>query len=188
MLVDHKIKVDVETELKTPPPRLVRRRSRRPFVFGLRHLLVLPLMFFELLLIWNLLKSLSWIIAGRGSANYSTLMLTLVTLFWSCTTAIYVWRIYALPFVYRWLVVRGQATLGHVTELTGGSKNSPLRVHYEFSTDGSPPIKSAAQVISIGAWEELKEGNTVLTILYWQKNPGWNVPYICADYEAVSAA
>ena len=38
------------------------------------------------------------------------------------------------------------------------------------------------------AWKELKEGNTIITVMYSEKNPRRNVPCICADYEAVNDA
>jgi hypothetical protein len=49
-------------------------------------------------------------------------------------------------------------------------------------------MKTKALVGSMKAWKELKEGNTVITVMYSEKNPRWSVPYICADYEVVNDA
>ena len=189
MLVEHRIKLDIEPELRLPPPRLIRRRSGRGFLFGLRHILLLPFILLALILLLTVFNSLGGMIVGRQPFQSSLWGLLFATLFWNCCTAIFIWRIYVLPLVSRWLVVHGEATLGHITGFTSGSgRGGVLRIHYEFSPAGGLLMKGQAVVDSMKAWKELKEGNTVLTVVYSEKNPKWNVPYICADYEAVSAA
>ena len=189
MLVDHQIKLDIEPELKSPPPRSIRRRSGRGFLLKLDHVLFLPFILIALILLFVLFNSLGEIIVGLKPIQSSLWGLIFFTLFWNCCTAIFIWRLYALPLVYRWLVVHGQATLGHITEFSFGSgRGGGIYVHYEFSTKGGLPIKSKVEVLSMKSWEELKEGNTVITVLYSEKKPRWNVPYVCADYEVVADA
>jgi hypothetical protein len=189
MLVDHRIKFDIEPELKLPPPRLIRRRAGRGFLFGLRHILLLPFILLALILLLALFNSLGGMIVGRKPFQPSVWGLLFATLFWNCCTAIFIWRIYAPPLISRWLVVHGQATLGHITGFTNGSgRGGILRVHYEFSPAGRLRVKGNAVVDSMKAWKELQEGSATITVVYSEKNPKWNMPYICAEYEAASAA
>ena len=190
MLVDHRIKLDIEPELKLPPPRSIRRRRGRGFLFGLAHVLFLPFIAIALILLLVLLNSLAEIILGRKPIELPFFAVVFYALFWNVCTGIFIWRIYALPLVNRWLVVHGEATLGHITGFTSGAGRGggELHVHYEFSTADGLQRKEKALVNSMKAWKELKEGNTVITVMYSRKNPKRNVPYICADYEAVNEA
>ena len=186
MLIDHRINLDVEPELKLPPPRPIRRRPGRGFLFGLPHVLLLLFLLFALIMLFAMFNSLGEIIVGRKQFGPFAWGLIIATLFWSYCIAHFTWRAYALPLVYRRLVVYGQATLGHITEAPKGGR--VLHLHYEFTPAGGLPLKGQAVVDSGKAWKDLEEGNTVITIVYWEKNPRWSVPYICADYEVVGDA
>jgi hypothetical protein len=186
-LVEHKIKIEVAPELKLPPPRPVRRRRRR-FPVGVSHVLILPFVFLGVLLLLTLLSSILKIIFDDQSP-FPMLKLLLITLFWNACTAIFVWRIYLRPLVYRWLVIHGQATIGHITGFNmGGGGGSVTRIHYEFSTASGQLIKTKAEVDSSQAWEELtgSSANTVIDVLYSEKQPLLNAPYLCANYEVAN--
>jgi hypothetical protein len=190
MLLDHTIKVDVEPEVKLPAPRPVRRRRGRGFFVKVRHILFVPFIFIALILILSLLTTVDKILMGQRSFDEVVLVLIFVTLFWNVCTSIFIWRLYLQPLIERWLVANGKATLGKITGFTsgsGGRGGGEMRVRYEFTPTGGSPIKSSMIVTSFIAWQDLKDGNTVITVLYSEKNPGQNVPYICADYEVETA-
>ena len=113
-------------------------------------------------------------------------MLVIYTVFWNVCTGIFILRLYVQPLRNRWLVANGKAALGKITGFTtggGGRGGGESRVQYEFTPTGGSPIKCNAIVDSVNAWYELKDGNTVITVLYSEKNPARNVIYVCADYE-----
>jgi hypothetical protein len=186
-LVEHKIKTEVAPELKLSPPRPVRRRRRR-FPVGVSHVLILPFVFLGVLLLLALFSSILKIIFDDQSP-FSMLKLLLITLFWNACTAVFVWRIYVRPLVYRWLVIHGQAAIGHITGFHRGSGGGSVpRIHYEFSTANGQLIKTKAEVDSPRAWEELmgSSSNTVIEVLYLEKHPLLNGPYLCAAYEVAN--
>lgn len=186
-LVEHKIKIEVTPELKLPPPRPVRRRGHR-FPVKVSHILILPFVFLGVLLLLALLSSILKIIFDDQSP-YPMLKLLLFTLIWIAFTTVFVWRIYVRSFVYRWLVIHGQATIGHITGCNrGGGGGSVTSIHYEFSTAGGQLIKTKAEVDSPQAWEELvgTNSNTVIDVLYSEKHPLLNTPYLLADYEVAN--
>jgi hypothetical protein len=186
-LVEHKIKTEVAPELKLPTPRPVRRRGRR-FPVGVSHVLILPFVFLGVVLLLLLLSSILKIVFDDQSP-FPMLKLLLATLFWNVCIAVFVWRIYVRPFVYRWLVIHGQATIGHITGCArGGGGGSVTSIHYEFSTAGGQLIKTKAEVDSPQAWEELmgSSANTVIDVLYSQRHPLLNAPYLCADHQVAN--
>ena len=186
MLVGHKIKMDVEPELKLPAPRPIHRREGRGFIVKLRHIIFLPFIVIALFMILSLVSSAWRMISGQKPYDIAIWMLLFATLFWNVCTGIYIWWLYVLPLYNRWLVANGNAAIGKITGFTtgsGGRGGGPARVHYEFTPHGELPIKTQAIVYSMNALNELREGNTVITVLYSEKKPARNLPYICADYE-----
>ena len=187
MLIDHKIKLDVESELKLPPPRKVRRRRGRGLPIKLAHLIFMPFILAGMIFILGVYAAALDILDGRKPVS-SIWPLIFFCLVWNAFTAIFVWRLYVLPFVNRWLVVHGHATVGHITAFTHGSRGGEPEVQYEFSTKDGRAWKQNALVQSMAAWKELREGNTVIDVMYSPRNPKRNIPYICADYEVVPGA
>lgn len=190
MLVDHLIKLDVSPELKLPPPRSVRRRSGRGLVFAVIHILLLPFVLVGLILFLAFINTTLKTIADSSAGLTPVWGLALLSLCWNTVTAIFIWRIYFQPFFHRWLVIHGQVAIGHITEFSAASagRGGELYVHYEFSPTGKVPMRCKTLVGSPKAWQELREGNTVIDVVYSPTHPTWNVPYVCSDYEVVNDA
>jgi hypothetical protein len=120
-----------------------------------------------------------------GSSPWSRFLpIALIALFWDGILSFFVWLLYVLPLVYRWLVIYGQPAPGRVTERSKRTgRTTSYYLHYQFTPEGWQPVKSKMEVRR-EAWETTPKG-ALVTVLHSPRNPRWNVLYCFADYHVV---
>lgn len=112
------------------------------------------------------------------------LPLIVVTVVWNSIVVSGAWNGAVTPLVYRWLVIHGQPTVGDVTRVSLGRQT--CLIAYSFCPKGDSPV-NGSMVVRRKLWEEIAAPNAKITILYYQGNPKWNVPYRCSGYKVVPA-
>ncbi len=191
----------IEPELRTPPPRKVRRRApsalRSAALSGVAGVVInlqTPLSFlflaptlFGLSLFYRLIKLVSEVMSSRGGPSpkplTDALPLLIVTLIWNAVALGMAWEGFVKPLIYRRLVVYGQPAVARVTAVTLRSKT--CSISYLFYPEKGFALIGTAEV-QRDDWVDGRKLNAEITVLFFRRNPKWNIPYRHSGYEVIA--
>ena len=193
----------VEPELRIPLPRKVRRRPLRfprtemlpsvvPILDKVRpYLLVVFLIpvLWGFFFISQLAKGVLEVMSSRGGPSpkpfTDLLPLVVITLVWNFIVLTGLWHVLVKVLIHRWLVMYGEPAIGRITDVSVSQKT--CGISYLFYPEKGFGLIGSAEVPRRD-WEETGELNAEITILFFQRNPKWNVPYRYSGYEVIAGA